>query len=118
MARVKGGFTSRRRHKKWLKLAKGFCGRRSKAFKTAKLAVIHALAYAYVGRRLRKRDMRRLWNSRISAAAKENNYSYSKLMGGLKKSNILLDRKVLAAIAADDSKTFGSLVNISREAIS
>lgn len=110
MARAKGGYKLKNRHKSWLKLAKGFCGRRSKIFKTAKLAVIHALAYAYIGRKKHKREMRALWNIRIGAAAKNNGTSYSKFMGGLKKSNIELDRKVLAAIASEDAKTFTSLV--------
>lgn len=114
MARAKGGFKRKNRHGNWLKLAKGFCGRRSRIFKTAKLAVIHALAYAYIGRKKYKRDMRSLWNIRIGAAAKKNGVSYSKFMGGLRKSNIELDRKVLAAIAAEDSSAFTSLVKVSK----
>jgi len=117
MARAKGGAKTKNRHKKWLKLAQGFCGRRSKIFKTGKLAVIHALAYAYVGRKKNKRNMRQLWNTRIGAASKEHLLSYSKFIFGLKKSNIELDRKVLAAIACEDSATFASLVKISRSAI-
>lgn len=116
MARAKGGFKLKNRHKTWLKLAKGFCGRRSKIFKTAKLAVIHALTYAYVGRKKNKRNMRALWNIRIGAAAKINGSSYSKLIFGLKKSSIELDRKVLAAIASEDAKTFASLVKVSQAA--
>jgi len=114
MSRAKRGFKLKNRHKKILKLAKGFCGRRSEIFKTAKLAVIHALAYAYVGRKKLKRNMRQLWNIRIGAAAKLNGTSYSKFIYGLKKANIELDRKVLAAIAAEDAKTFASLAKISR----
>ena len=116
MARAKGGFKLKNRHKTWMKLAKGFCGRRSKIFKTAKLAVIHALTYAYVGRKKQKRNMRALWNIRIGAAAKLNGTSYSRFIYGLKKSNIELDRKVLAAIAAEDSKTFSVLVNLTQVA--
>ncbi|MEI6092527.1 MAG: 50S ribosomal protein L20 [bacterium] len=116
MARAKGGFKLKNRHKTWLKLAKGFCGRRSKIFKTAKLAVIHALTYAYVGRKKNKRNMRALWNVRIGAAAKVNGSSYSKLIFGLKQSSIELDRKVLAAIASEDAKTFASLVKVSQAA--
>jgi large subunit ribosomal protein L20 len=117
MSRAKGGVKTKNRHKRWLKLAKGFCGRRSRAFKIAKLAVIHALSYSYVGRKLNKRNMRSLWNSRISAATKELNFSYSKFIHGLKKSNIELDRKILASIAAEDSRTFKTLVEKSRVAI-
>lgn len=116
MARAKGGFKLKNRHKTWMKLAKGFCGRRSRIFKTAKLAVIHALTYAYVGRKKNKRNMRALWNVRIGAAAKINGSSYSKLIFGLKKSSIELDRKVLAAIASEDAKTFASLVKVSQAA--
>jgi large subunit ribosomal protein L20 len=114
MPRAKGGVKTKNRHKKWLKLAKGFCGRRSKAFRVAKLAVIHALYYAYIGRRLKKRNMRQLWNIRIGAATKNFGLSYSKFIGGLKKSNIELDRKILAAIASEDTKTFETLVEKSR----
>lgn len=112
MSRAKGGFKTKNTHRKWLKLAKGFCGRRSLIITTAKLAVIHSLAYAYVGRKNLKRNMRQFWNIRIGAAAKLNGTSYSRLMGGLKKSNIQLDRKVLAAIASEDAKGFSSLVKI------
>jgi large subunit ribosomal protein L20 len=116
MARAKGGFKLKNRHKTWMKLAKGFCGRRSRVFKTAKLAVIHALSYAYVGRKKNKRNMRALWNIRIGAASKLNGTSYSRFIYGLKKSNIQLDRKVLAAIASEDAKTFASLVKVSQAA--
>jgi large subunit ribosomal protein L20 len=116
MARAKGGFKLKNRHKTWMKLAQGFCGRRSRVFKTAKLAVIHALSYAYVGRKKNKRNMRALWNIRIGAASKLNGTSYSRFIYGLKKSNIQLDRKVLAAIASEDAKTFASLVKVSQAA--
>ena len=100
-----------------LKLAKGFRGRRSTVFSVAKLAVIRALTYAYISRRTRKRDMRQLWNSRIGAASKANGLSYSKFINGLKKSNIELDRKILASVAAEDSKTFATLVEVSRASL-
>lgn len=116
MARAKGGVKTKNSHKKWLKLAKSFCGRRSKIIKTGKLAVIHALAYAYVGRKKNKRNMRQLWTTRINAASKEHQLAYSKFINGLKKANVELDRKVLAAIASEDAKTFASLVQISRSA--
>jgi large subunit ribosomal protein L20 len=114
MSRAKGGVKTKNSHKKWLKLAKGFCGRRSKIITTGKLAVIHALAYAYVGRKKLKRNMRQFWNIRIGAAAKINGTSYSRFMGGLKKANVGLDRKVLAAIAAEDAKGFSSLVKVAQ----
>lgn len=117
MSRTKGGVKSRRTHKKWMKLSKGFCGRRSKIFKMAKLAVIHSLQYAYIGRKNKKRSFRSLWLSRISAAVKEHNFSYSKFIHGLKKSNVELDRKILASIACEDSKTFSSLVETSKAAL-
>jgi large subunit ribosomal protein L20 len=114
MSRAKGGFKTRQRRNKWLKLAKGFCGRRSKAYRIAKMAVIHALKYTYASRRKLKRDMRQLWNARIGAAAKMNDSSYSKFIYALKKSNIVLDRKILASIAATDPATFKSLIEVSR----
>ena len=117
MSRTKNGIKSRRRHKKWLKLAKGFCGRRSKIFKMAKLAVIHALTYSYIGRKQKKRDFRRLWMIRISSAVKEHNFSYSKFIHGLKKSNIEIDRKILSVLACEDSNTFAKLVDTSKSAL-
>ncbi|HKJ13544.1 MAG TPA: 50S ribosomal protein L20, partial [Desulfobulbales bacterium] len=95
MARVTRGFKARRRRNKVLKLAKGYRGGRSRLYKTATEAVDRALSYAYRDRRNRKRNFRRLWITRISAGAKQNGTSYSKLMGGLKKADIELDRKVL-----------------------
>jgi len=118
MSRTKCGVKNRRKHNKWLKLAKGFCGRRSKIFKMAKLAVIHALTYSYIGRKKKKRDFRTLWNTRISSAAKSYGFSYSKFIHGLKKSNIELDRKVLSAIACEDTNAFKKLVDISKSALS
>ncbi len=112
MPRVKRGFKARRRRKRVLKLAKGYRGGRNKLFRTATEAVDRALCYAYRDRRQKKRDFRRLWITRISAAAKENGTSYSRMMGGLKKANVDLDRKVLANLAVLDPKAFSSVVKL------
>jgi large subunit ribosomal protein L20 len=109
MPRVKRGFKARRRRKKILKAAKGYRGGLSKQFRTATVAVERAGMYAYRDRRTRKRDFRRLWIVRINAAARENGLSYSKLMGGLHKAGIELDRKVLADMAVNDSAAFSRL---------
>ena len=106
MARVKRGVESRRKHKKVLKLAKGYRGARSRTFKVAKQAVQRAGQYAYRDRRVKKRTFRSLWIIRINAAARENGLSYSKLIAGLKKANIDLDRKTLAEIAVNDKEAF------------
>ena len=94
MARVKGAVTTRKRHKKVLKLAKGYFGGKSKLYRTANEAVMKSLQYAYVGRKLKKRDYRRLWISRISAAVKPFGMNYSTFMNGLKKANITLNREI------------------------
>ena len=104
--RVKRGFKARRRRKKVLKLAKGYRGGRSKLYRTAADAVDKALMYAYRDRKVRKRDFRRLWIARINAAARMNNISYSRLIDGLKKANIELDRKILADLAVADPEGF------------
>ncbi len=117
MSRVKRGVTARARHKKILKLAKGYHGGRSKLFKSANEAVMHALAYAYRDRRNRKRDFHRLWIIRINAAARENGLSYSAFMNGLKKAAIDIDRKVLADIAVRDADTFRRFADAAREAL-
>ena len=96
MARVKGALSTRKRRNKTLKLAKGYFGAKSKLFKTAKEAVMKSGNYAYIGRRLKKRDFRRLWITRISAAAKINGMNYSTFMNGLKKSGVQINRKMLA----------------------
>ena len=106
MARVKRGVQSRKRHKKILKQAKGYRGARSRTFKVAKQAVQRAGQYAYRDRRVKKRTFRSLWIIRINAAARENGLSYSKLIAGLKKANIDLDRKTLAEIAVNDKEAF------------
>ncbi len=104
--RVKRGFVSRQRHKKILKLAKGFRGTRSKLFKVANQAVMKSLKYAYRDRRNKKRDLRRLWIARINAAARQHGMSYSKFINGVQKAGINLNRKLLADLAARDAQAF------------
>lgn len=108
--RVKGGNVSRRRHKKILKLAKGFRGSLSRLFRPANQAVMKALCYAYRHRRTRKRDMRRLWITRINAAARLHGVSYNQLICGLKRAQIDLNRKMLAELAVNDAPAFAELV--------
>ena len=115
--RVKRGFKARRRRNKILKLAKGFRGGRSKLFRTAADSVDKALMYAYRDRRVRKRDFRRLWIARINAAARINNISYSKLMHGLKKAQIELDRKILADLAVSDPAGFSHIAGLAAQQI-
>ncbi len=110
--RVKRGFKAKRRRKKILKLAKGHRGGRSKLFRTAADAVDKALMYAYRDRKARKRDFRRLWITRINAAARMNNLSYSKFIHGLKLAGINLDRKVLAELAISDPSGFAQIANL------
>lgn len=110
MARVKGAIMTRKRRKKVLRLAKGYWGNKSKTFRTAKQAVMKSGQYAYIGRKQKKRDFRRLWITRISAACKLNGINYSTFMYGLKKSNIFLNRKMLSEIAINDEKSFKDLV--------
>ena len=112
MARVTRGFKARRRRNKVLKLAKGFRGGRHKLYRTATEAIDRALSYAYRDRRNKKRDFRRLWIARIGAAAKQNGTSYSKLMGGLKKAGVELDRKVLSNMAILDPNGFSQVVKL------
>ena len=109
MARVKRGVTARRRHKKIISRAKGYYNARRKVFRVAKQAVTKALQYAYIGRKQKKRNFRALWIVRINAAARQYGMSYSRLMNGLKKANVTVDRKVLADIAVHDIKAFGVL---------
>lgn len=113
--RVKRGFKARRRRNKVLKLARGFRAGRSKLFRTAADALDKALMYAYRDRRARKRDFRRLWITRINAAAHMNNLSYSKLMHGLKLSQVQLDRKVLADLAISDPSGFAKIAGLAAE---
>ena len=110
MPRAKTAVASRRRRKRVLKEARGFRGTRGRLYRAAKDAVRHALKYAYIHRRLRKRDFRRLWIARINAAARTNGINYSQFISGLKRSNIALDRKVLAEIAFADPGGFKAVV--------
>jgi len=114
MARVKRGVTARARHKKVLKLAKGYSGARSRVFRVAKQAVTKAGQYAYRDRRQRKRQFRRLWIARINAATRMNGMSYSRFINGLKKSNVMIDRKVLADIAVHDKDGFKQIVEVAK----
>ena len=117
MARVKGAMATRKRRNKVRKLAKGYWGGKGKLFKTAKEAVIKAGQYAYLGRRLKKRDFRKLWITRISAACKMNGMNYSTFMNGLKKSGSTLNRKVLSEIAVHDEAAFAALVEQAKKAL-
>ena len=116
MARVKGALNTRKRHKKILKLAKGFRGSRSRLFKTANEAVMRAGQNAYIGRKRKKRDFRRLWITRISAAAQMNGMNYSTFINGLKKAGIEMNRKMLSEIAIADSAAFSNLVETAKSA--
>ena len=117
MARIKGAVTTRRRRKKILKLAKGYWGSKSKHFKMANQAVMKSLTYAYVGRKRRKRDFRRLWIIRINAACKANGMNYSRFMHGLKLSGIELNRKMLSEMAIHEPEAFSQLCGTAKEAI-
>ncbi len=117
MARVKGGFVTRRRHKKVLKLAKGYFGSKHRIFKTANAQVMKSLLYAYRDRRRRKRDFRKLWIVRINAAARINGLSYSKLMHGLKLAGVEINRKMLAELAVNDLKSFSDLAGVAKQKI-
>ena len=117
MARVKKAINAKKKHKKVLKLAKGFYGQKSKVFRAANPAVMRALASAYVGRKNKKREYRRLWIARINAAARMNGISYSQLMNGLKKSGIEINRKMLSEMALHDAAGFTALVETAKKAI-
>ncbi|HWU52561.1 MULTISPECIES: 50S ribosomal protein L20 [Tahibacter] len=117
MARVKKGVTARRRHKKIIAKAKGYYNARRKVFRVAKQAVTKAHQYAYIGRKQRKRQFRALWIVRINAGARQFGLSYSRLMNGLKKANITVDRKVLADIAVHDIAAFGALAEKAKTAL-
>jgi len=114
MSRIKSGKVTRRRHKKVLKQTKGFWGQRKNVFRRAKETLLRAMAFAFKGRKLKKRDMRALFIARISAAAKENGISYSKFMNGLKNKEVELNRKMLSQIAVFDPQIFSKLVDISK----
>jgi large subunit ribosomal protein L20 len=117
MARIKGALATRKRRNKTLKLAKGYWGGKSKLFKTAKEAVWKSGQYAYISRRLKKRDFRRLWIARISAACKLNGMNYSTFINGLKKADISLNRKMLSEIAISDAAGFTALCDKAKAAL-
>ncbi|MBA4541552.1 MULTISPECIES: 50S ribosomal protein L20 [Thermoactinomyces] len=116
MARVKGGTVTRARRKKVLKLAKGYFGSKHRLFRTAKQQVMKSLMYAYRDRRQRKRDFRKLWITRINAAARMNGLSYNKFVHGLKVAGVDINRKMLAELAVSDQKAFAELVNVAKNA--
>lgn len=117
MARVKGAMMTRKRRNKTLKLAKGYWGAKSKHFKMAKQAVMKSGNYAYAGRKKKKRDFRRLWITRISAAAKLNGMNYSQFMNGVKKAGVTLNRKMLSEIAISDPAGFTAIVEKAKAAL-
>ncbi|MDR1816084.1 MAG: 50S ribosomal protein L20 [Clostridiales Family XIII bacterium] len=117
MARVKKGVNAHKRHRKILKLAKGFYGQKSKVFRAANPAVMRSLASAYVGRKQKKRDYRRLWIARINAGARMNGLSYSRLMDGLKKSGVVINRKMLSELAISDAPGFAQLCETAKKAL-
>lgn len=117
MARVKGGIVTRQRRKKILKLAKGYYGAKHLLFKTAKEQVMNSLAYAYRDRRRKKRDFRKLWITRINAAARLNDLSYSRLIDGLAKAQVEVNRKMLSEIAINDPKGFSAICKQAKDAL-
>ncbi len=116
MARVKSAMTTRARHKKVLKQAKGYYGAKHYRFRNANQAVLKSLSYAYVGRKDKKSDFRKLWISRINAAARMNGLTYSKLISGLKRANVTINRKMLAEIAVNDAKAFAEIAEVAKKA--
>ena len=117
MARVKGAMMTRKRRNKILKLAKGYWGSKSKHFRVANQAVMKSLSYAYTGRKLKKRDFRSLWITRISAGCKMNGMNYSTFMNGLKKANVAINRKMLAELALNDQAAFTQLTELAKKAL-
>lgn len=115
MARVKRAVHAHKKRRKIMKLAKGYYGAKSKLYRIAKQAVMKSLAYAYVGRKLKKRDFRKLWIARINAAARANGLSYSRLINGLKLAGVEINRKMLAEIAVNDEAAFAELVNLAKQ---
>lgn len=115
MARVKKAVNARKKHKKILKLAKGYFGAKSKQFRAANEAVMRSLRFAYIGRKLKKRDYRSLWITRINAEARNNGISYSRLIDGLKKGGVMVNRKILADLAVNDKKAFAEMVNVAKK---
>lgn len=116
MARIKGAVNAHKKRRKIMKLAKGYYGSKSKQYRAAQEQVMRSLRYAYIGRKLRKRDFRSLWIARINAATRINGMSYSKFICGLKKSGIDLNRKVLADLAVNDAAAFAKLVEVAKNA--
>ena len=117
MARIKGGLNAKKKHNRVLKLAKGYRGARSKQYRVAKQSVMRALATAYRGRKERKRQFRQLWIARINAAARMNDISYSRLMDGLKKADIVINRKMLSEMAIHDPAGFSEMVAAAKAAL-
>ena len=117
MARIKGALNARKKHKKVLKLAKGFYGARGKHYKAAKQAVMRAMAHSFFGRKQTKREYRKLWITRINAGARLNGLSYSRFMNGLKVANIAINRKMLAELAVNDFKAFTVLAETAKKAV-
>ncbi len=117
MSRVKGGNIHKNRRKKVLKLAKGYFGSKHKLYKTAKEQVMHSLKYSYRDRKQNKREMRKLWITRINAACRNNDISYSKFISGLNKAGVTINRKMLSEIAIDDAAAFTNLVNVAKDAL-
>ncbi|TCO73659.1 50S ribosomal protein L20 [Marinisporobacter balticus] len=115
MARVKKAMNAKKKHKKILKLAKGYYGAKSKIFRAANPAVMRSLRFAYIGRKLKKRDFRKLWIARINAAARMNNISYSRLINGLKLAGVEINRKMLSEMAIYDEKGFAQLVVVAKQ---
>lgn len=117
MPRVKGGYTSRHRHKKILKMAKGYRGMKGRVYRPANAQVLKSLAYAFRDRRVKKRTFRKLWIARINAAARTNGMSYSTFINGLKKAGVIVNRKVLADLAVRDAGAFGELVTVAKKSL-
>ena len=116
MARVKTAIITRKKHKKVLKRAKGYFGAKSYRFRNAKQAVMKSGMYAYVGRKDKKSNFRKLWIARINAAARQNGLTYSKMIAGLKKANVVVNRKMLAELAVNDSEAFAKIAEIAKNA--
>lgn len=116
MARVKTGIITKKKHKKVLKQAKGYFGAKSIRFRNANQAVLKSMSYAYVGRKDKKSNFRKLWITRINAASRQNGLTYSKLIAGLKKANVNINRKMLAELAVSDSKAFTEIAEIAKKA--
>ena len=117
MARVKRGVSAIKKRRRILKLAKGYFGQKSTNYRVAREAVMKSLSYSYKGRRLRKRDLRRLWITRINAAARLNGLSYSRMMDGLKKAGVEINRKMLAELAVNDAAAFSNLAELAKSKI-